>query len=341
MGTNTLSSRWMGSLLLCTFAPLREPSRPRRVFLPGDDGMTLEQKKKALGLRADILREIRTFFEQRDYLEVDTPVRVRTPALEEHIDAEPSGTHWLRTSPELHLKRLVCAGYERVFQIGPCFRQGERGRRHLPEYTMLEWYRAGADSADLIPETLELLRAVASRVGRPEAAGLDREPVVLSVSEVFRELAGWDPVAEFDADRFDLDLVEKVEPWIADQNAPVVLKDFPSARAALAQMRADDPRTADRWELYLGGMELANAYSELTDPVEQRHRFEACAQERRQQGREAYPLDKPFLRALEQGMPDCAGIALGIDRLVMTLGGFHDIADVVAFPEEGGSLSSD
>lgn len=291
----------------------------------------LRAKRRNLELRAEVLRGVRAFFEERGYLEVDTPVRVKVPALEDHIDAEPSGAGWLRTSPELHMKRMVCAGYEKIFQLGPCFRQGERGARHLPEYTMLEWYRTGVDSSELITETLELLCTLAERVGMKTVVGLDREPLEITVSEVFKEQAGWDPVTAFDADRFDIDLVEKVEPWIAGQERAVFMKDFPAARAALAQCRPDCPEVADRWELYLGGMELANAYTELTDATEQEQRFEACSELRRREGKEVYALDEDFLRAMQSGMPACAGIALGIDRLVMILSGSQDIADVVSF----------
>jgi lysyl-tRNA synthetase class 2 len=291
----------------------------------------LSSKRAVLELRAAVMREIRRVFVAQGFLEVETPVRVKTPALEEHIDAEASGSKWLRTSPELHMKRMVAAGYDKIFQIGPCFRQGERGARHLPEYTMLEWYWSGAESADLIPQTIGLLRGVAEAVGKPGAAGLDQKPLEITVAEVFQTRAGWNPVEAFDADRFDLDLVEKVEPWISEQERPVFLKDFPAERAALARFRAEDPAVADRWELYLGGMELANAYTELTDPAEQRERFERCAALRRKEGREVYPLDEPFLMALERGMPACAGIALGVDRFLMLLAGEKDISGVVAF----------
>lgn len=289
----------------------------------------------ALELRARVMRITRDFFVSRGYLEVETPLRVRVPALEDHIDAEPSGDHWLRTSPELHMKRMLCAGYGRIFQIGACFRRGERGERHLPEYTMLEWYRTGAESADLIPETLELLTAVATATGKTVFDGVDvtASPRVLTVREAFREWAGWDPVAVFDEDRFDVDLVEKVESMIARETGPVILMDFPVARAALARLRPEDPRVADRWELYLGGVELANAYTELTDAVEQRERFHRCAEGRKARGQDIYPLDEAFLSAIQSGMPACAGIALGMDRLLMRLLGTADIRDVVAFGE--------
>jgi lysyl-tRNA synthetase class 2 len=297
--------------------------------------VVLTQKKAALELRARVMRGTRDFFMDRGYLEVETPLRVRVPAMEDHIDAEPSGGCWLRTSPELHMKRMLCAGYERIFQIGACFRRGERGERHLPEYTMLEWYWAGAESEDLIPETLALLKAVAGVAGKTIFDGVDlaAEPQVITVQEAFEAWAGWDPVAGFDADRFDVDLVEKVEPVIALEKGPVILKDFPAARAALSRLRTEDARVADRWELYLGGVELANAYTELTDAEEQRKRFLGCAEGRNERGQDLYPLDEAFLGALQNGMPACAGIALGMDRLLMRLLGTSDIRDVVAFTD--------
>ncbi len=295
--------------------------------------MSLQTKKNALILRAKVMARIRAFFVEQGFLEVETPLRVQTPAMEDHIDAEPSGDHWLRSSPELHMKRMVCAGYEKIFQIGPCFRQGERGARHLPEYTMLEWYWTGVTSEALIGQTCGLLRAVGQGFGNTVFGGVDlaAAPKVYTVRELFQRLAGWDPVGAFDADRFDFDLVEKVEPELAKEKVPVVVKDFPAERAALARMRPEDPGVADRWEMYLGGVELANAYTELTDAAEQRARFELCAEGRKGRGQEIYPLDEPFLSAMAQGMPECAGIALGMDRLLMRLLGTDRIDDVVAF----------
>jgi lysyl-tRNA synthetase class 2 len=277
-----------------------------------------------LALRSRALCALRAFFLQRDYLEVETPVRVRRPALEDHIDAEPAGDAYLRTSPELHMKRLLAAGAERLFQVGPCFRRGERGARHRPEYTMLEWYRAGADYRAVLEETRDLLRAVAAA-----ATGSERLPWrggildlgatwhILTVREAFQRHAGWDPLTAYDADRFDMDLVTRVEPALP-LDRPVVLTDYPPEAAALARCRPDTPPVAERWELYAGGLELANAYSELTDAREQRRRFEACARRRRAAGRAAYPLDEDFLSALEH-LPPCGGVALGFDRLVMLL----------------------
>ncbi|MCC5844822.1 MAG: EF-P lysine aminoacylase GenX [Verrucomicrobia bacterium] len=298
--------------------------------------MSLSARKKTLELRARILKTMRAFFDARGYMEVETPVRVETPAMEEHIDAEASGDHWLRTSPELHMKRMVCAGYERIYQIGPCFRRGESGARHRPEYTMLEWYRAGATYRDLEIETHELLRAVCETAGQTEFMGVDlsAEPVRYTVRDAFWLWAGWDPVEAFDEDRFDLDLVEKVEPRLAEFPVPVILTDFPAARAALARLKEGAEGAApvaERWELYLAGMELANAYTELTDAAEQRARFEACGRARAERGQEVYPLDEEFLTALEKGMPACAGIALGVDRLMMILAETGSIMDVRSF----------
>lgn len=295
----------------------------------------------ALALRHRLLRAVREFFTRNGYLEVETPVRVAVPALEPFIDAEPSGGKYLRTSPELHMKRLLVAGCERIFQIGPCFRHGERGRLHAPEYTLLEWYRVGADYRDALEETRELLRFAAARADGGAAktgacggrAALDAPWDKRSVSEAFQTAAGWDPVAVFDGEQFDDDLLTRVEPSFA-RDRPTVLMDFPAQRAALARCRPGPPRVAERWELYVDGIELANAFSELTDPVEQRERFERCRRERRAAGAPDYTLDDAFLQALDRGLPDCAGVALGVDRLTMVLAGASDIAQVRPFLDE-------
>ena len=291
-----------------------------------------------LALRGRLLAALRAFFAGRDFVEVETPVRVAAPALEAHIDAEPSGDRWLRTSPELHMKRLLADGWPRLFQIGPCFRRGERGALHHPEYTMLEWYRAPGDAAAILGDLRELLpaaaraaagRAVARRGGIEIA--LDGPWEILTVADAFRRWAGWDPVEAFDADRFDLDLVDRVEPAMP-RDRPVVLTEYPAAAAALARLKPSDPRVAERWEVYIGGVELANAYSELTDPAEQRARFEACAAGRRARGRDVYPVDGAFLAALARMTP-AGGVALGVDRLALLLAGADSLDAVMAFRE--------
>lgn len=301
---------------------------------------SLCRKHTALQCRANCLHAIRSFFRDRDFLEVETPIRVRAPAQERHIDAEPSGDYFLRTSPELHMKRLLAAGYERLFQIGPCFRRHERGALHHPEYTMLEWYRAHADYHDILEDTIALIRAVTHEAlgshtieWQGHTVQMDREWTILTVRDAFTQWAGWNPVTDYDPDRFDLDLVEKVEPGIRAHSAPVILADYPLAAAALARRKPGNPAVAERWELYMAGIEIANAYSELTDAAEQQTRFEEAAQQRRDAGRTVYPSDPLFHRALENGIPPSGGIALGVDRLVMLLADAPTIEDVSAFTE--------
>ncbi len=294
--------------------------------------------------RSRILQLLRGWFDRQQFIEVETPVRVATPALEDYIDAESSGAAYLRTSPELHMKRLLCGGLPQIYQIGSCFRHGEVGRLHSSEFTMLEWYRVSADCWEILADTEQLLRAVSGDLGEGDRSGVawEGEWERLTVSDAFTTWAGWDPVCAFDQDRFDLDLVNLVEPALP-VDRPVVLCDYPCEAAALActTTRADGQRVAQRWELYAGGMELANAYTELTDPVEQRARFEACAELRRAHGRAVYPLDEHFLQALEGGMPSCGGIALGVDRLVMLLLGAQEIAQVRPFCREADAASID
>ena len=287
--------------------------------------------KRVMETRGRLLFSVRSFLVSRGYVEVETPVRIAAPALELNINAEKSGDMFLRTSPELHMKRMLCAGLEKIFQLGPCFRSGERGKLHNPEYTMLEWYRTGVGYMEILEETRELVIAVArettgsSLMGKIDLAG---EWQVMTIRDMFMRHAGWDPVEHYDADRFDLDLVGKIEPALKI-NSAVVLKDYPAEAAALSLCsRRDFGMIAERWELYLGGMEIANAFSELTDPLEQRKRFEECARDRREKGREVYPVDEDFMKAMEKGMPVAGGVALGIDRLLMFLVGASSIDEV-------------
>ena len=268
--------------------------------------------------RARVLRAIRAFFDARDFTEVETPVRIPAPAPEPHIDCPPSGDCFLRASPELQMKKLLAAGMERIYQIGPCFRAGEKGRRHSPEFTMLEWYRANADYSDIARDAEELL----AEILRPRrSAALPR----VTVREAYLRWAGWDPVETWDQDRFDFDMATKIEPNLPKE--PLFLTDYPAPAASLARLKADDPRVAERWELYVDGIELANAFTELIDPVEQRRRFELAREERRALGEADYPLDEEFLDALAR-MPPSGGVALGVDRLVMLACGASSIADV-------------
>lgn len=283
-----------------------------------------------------MLRAIRGFFLDNGFIEVETPVLVDFPALELNIDAERTSSGYLRTSPELAMKKMLAAGYERIFEVGPCFRRGERGSLHNPEYTMLEWYRAHAGYMDVLTDARTLICRIAQDVlgstrithGGSEIE-LDGEWQTMTVAEAYTRFAGWNPVAEFDQERFDLDLVSKVEPALS-RSRPVVLMDYPADVAALARLKPDNEAVAERWELYVGGVELANAFGELTDADEQRARFETCSLERRSQGREAYAIDEEFMEALEE-MPASAGVALGIDRLLMLLTDSRSLDDVLPF----------
>ncbi len=306
---------------------------------PDPAAVRLRRLRPALERRAHILAAVRNFFAGNGLLEVETPARIPVPALEQQIDAQPSGPAWLRTSPELHMKRLLAAGYENIFQVGPCFRQGEYGDLHNPEFCMLEWYRAHADYRAILADTQALVAAVARAVAGGDANGfvyrgrridLAQPWHVQTVAQAFLDAAGWDPTRAFDAERFEADLLGKVEPRLPPDR-PSVIIDFPAQLAALARCRAGNPPVAERWELYIGGMEIANAFSELTDPAEQRRRFEVCAAARRAAGKTVYDLDHDFLAALENGLPACGGAALGLDRLVMLFSDAASLDDILPF----------
>jgi len=289
--------------------------------------------------RSTLLKGVRAFFYEQDFMEVETPIRIPAPALETHIDAPPSGRGWLRTSPELQIKRLLVAGCERVFEMGACFRESECGQRHNPEFTMLEWYRLQADYLDILRDTEQLVQAVLPTPLMYQGVWIDLSSpwTRITVREAFLKWAGWDPVLNWDANRFDEDLVAKVEPALP-KDRPCVLIDYPAPAAALARLKPHDPAVAERWEVYIGGLELANAYTELCDPVAQRERFRLAAEERQRLGKTVYPIDEAFLSALEEGLPPCGGIALGIDRLVMLACDADDIAKVRAFCQRPGEL---
>jgi lysyl-tRNA synthetase class 2 len=304
--------------------------------------------------RAKILAGIRTFFDSRGFIEVETPVRIAAPAPEVNIDCPevpPSRIHggeisYLRASPELQMKKLLAAGMDCIYQIGPCFRDGEKGRRHNPEFTMIEWYRKNATYLDILEDTKRLYSFLSEICGdrplncgdrpcvegdcgdRPFVNGrgdrpfaengkLDGDNLVfkkITVREAYLSWAGWDPWVDWDQDRFDFDMATKIEPALKSLGL-VFLMDYPPQAASLAKIRGD---VAERWEFYSDGIELANCFTELCDPVEQRRRFLDSKEERRQLGEADYPIDEEFLAVLGN-MKSAAGVALGIDRLVMKL----------------------
>jgi lysyl-tRNA synthetase class 2 len=300
----------------------------------------LARRREALEARAAILRAIREFFHNQGYLEVETPHRIPAPAPEPHIDAVPADGWFLHTSPELCMKRLLAAGYSKIFQICRCWREGERGRLHVPEFTLLEWYAADSNYGDLMQQSEALIQHVARRLDRGESLiyqGVEINLVLpwprMSVREAYSRYAPISMSAALQRDLYDEIMVEDIEPKLPRER-PVFLYDYPVQRSALARLREDDPTVAERIELYIGGLELANGFTELTDAEEQRSRFEREEAYRRSRGKRPYALPERFLAELPNMSPS-AGIALGVDRLVMLLVDAKSIDEVIAFtPEE-------
>ncbi|MDX9745744.1 MAG: EF-P lysine aminoacylase EpmA [Syntrophales bacterium] len=299
----------------------------------------LAAKKPVLQRRQSILEAVRRFFIDRDFLAVETPNRVPAPAPETHIDIFPCRGWFLHPSPEICMKRLLAAGYEKVFQICKCYREGERGTRHLTEFTLLEWYRAGADYTmlmtdceELFLETARSLNSARNLVYQGHEVDLSPPWERLTVEEAFRRHAAVSAEEALSGDRFEEILVDRIEPHLGF-GKPTFLCDYPLPLASLARTKRDHPSVAERFELYLFGMELANGFSELTDADEQRYRFQRAIDERSRWGKPALPLPEPFLEDLTR-MPESAGIALGLDRLVMVLTDSSKIDQVVAFTPE-------
>jgi lysyl-tRNA synthetase class 2 len=295
----------------------------------------LTRKRPRLEQRARIVQMIRAFFNAREYLEVETPQRLPGNAPEAQIDAMTSADWFLHTSPELCMKRLLAAGYENLFQICHCWRDGERGKRHLPEFTMLEWYAIDCDYRRLMDECEILLRALVPKGKinyQDQTIDLNQPFERITVAEAFDRYASLGLVEALETDRFDELLTLEVEPHLGRER-PTFLIEYPSELAALARCHPDRPQVAERFELYIAGLELANAFSELTDATEQRRRFETDEAERRAAGKPPYPVPEKFLAELV-AMPEAAGIALGLDRLVMLLTDAETIDEVVAFTPE-------
>jgi len=298
------------------------------------------ERTDALWIRARMIQAIRSFFIGGGYLEVETPYRIPAPIPEEHIDVFRSEDWFLHPSPELCMKRLLAAGYPRIFQICRCFRAGERGAHHLPEFTMLEWYRRDADYRDLMEECEAMISAVAGHLnGRPSLRFRNTEISLyppwerLTVEEAFRRYAPLSAVAALRDDRFDELLAIHIEPHLGTER-PTILYDYPAALGSLARLKHEDPTRAERFEIYIGGLELANGFSELNDEAEQRRRFLKTQKDRSGLGKAAYSLPEKFLHDLKR-LPDSAGIAFGIDRLAMLFADAAEIDAVSAWtPEE-------
>jgi lysyl-tRNA synthetase class 2 len=300
----------------------------------------LFRRQNALKKRAAILQAIRQFFIDHGYLEVETPHRIPAPAPEPYIDAIPSKDWFLHPSPELCMKRLLAAGCEKIFQICRCWRDGERGSLHIPEFTLLEWYRVNSDYMDLMVECEALIQRVSYLIGMGDTISFRGREIRLSspwerlsVEEAFKRFGRRSMKTALEDDRFDEVMVQEIEPNLGVEK-PTFVYDFPAERGALAHLKNENPTLAERFELYIGGLELANAFSELTDPEEQRKRFSSEEAFRRSMKKTPYPIPEKFLTELE-GMPPSAGIALGVDRLVMVFLDTRTIDEVVAFtPEE-------
>jgi len=308
-----------------------------------------------LKLRAELLARTRQFFDHRSFLEVETPLLSADTVVDRHIDPlavvlfdDPrrpavGRRMWLQTSPEFHMKRLLAAGAEAIYQITRSFRGGEAGMLHNPEFTIVEWYRRG----DVMREGIALL----SELGE---ALLGRDPAeVLTYREAFERHAGIDPHAcnaeqlrlaavasgcnpppSLGDDRdgwLDLMMSELVAPRLG-HNRPAIVCDFPPTQAALALIREDAPPVAERFELFASGIELANGYHELTDPAILRERFATANRQRIADGKPALPADSYLLQAMDQGLPASSGCALGFDRVVMLAAGAESIGEVMAFP---------
>ena len=317
--------------------------------------------------RGRIKAALRRWFEDQGFIEVDTAILQTSPGNETHLHAfettltAPDGSRsplYLHTSPEFACKKLLAAGETRLFTFAPVFRNRERGQRHHPEFTMLEWYRAHESYETLMDDCAALLKVAAEAAGATRFVhhgyGIDAmlAPERISVADAFATMAGIDLLANLDdcdglaaaarsagiriadddtwGDIFSRVIVEKIEPRLG-QTRPTILDAYPVSEAALARPKPEDPRVAERFELYICGVELANAFGELTDPAEQRRRFEAAMAEKARIYGERYPIDEDFLAALEH-MPPASGIALGFDRLVMLATGASDIEQVLWTP---------
>jgi lysyl-tRNA synthetase class 2 len=294
---------------------------------------------QTLALRAEAFGAIRRFFEARDFVEVETPAIVPSPGLDVHLFAfevrDPAGrpVGWLATSPEYQMKRLLSAGALRIFQLGRAYRAEEQGRHHEREFTMLEWYRAHATSDDVIRDTRELVAFLADTLAEDVQgpayfkAAWER----ITVEQALRRYAKieLDDLVQ-NHDRFFSTWAETVQPRLGEQR-PVVVTDWPASMASLARIKPNG--MADRFEVFIRGVELCNGFGELTDPAEQRRRFKRDQAERHAAGLPVYPMDEPFLGALEQGMPESGGNALGVDRLLMLLTGADSIQAVMPFPQ--------
>ncbi len=311
----------------------------RNVAAAQADEADLRARRPCLEARAVMMSALRQWFREAGFLEVESPVRLPCPALEDYIDAVPSGKgQWLRTSPELHLKRLLAAGYERIYEIGPCFRAGESGDHHRIEFTMLEWYRVGGDWEMLMADARGMILQAVEAVHhdrrvlpfRGHEIDFGRPWERLTVTEAFDKFAASSLREAIDGGTFEEVLCNEVEPHLGTE-APLFLTEYPMECSGLSAELPGKKGFVARWELYVAGLELGNACTELADAAEQERRFQATADLREADGRPVYPMDQGYMNALWKGFPQAAGTAIGLDRLAMVLTNATDISQVRAF----------
>ena len=333
---------------------------PSSTEAPGD----LTRLRDKITMRCEVVRTIRAFWEERGFLEVDTPQLVRFPSSEATLEpfraAGSKAQYYLITSPEHHMKRLLGRGHERIFQISHCFRDEDATATNHPEFSMLEWYRARLDYLDIMSDVEQLVACLARTVRG--STSISYQGRILELSPPWKRITVADAFAKYadislascdrkedllnaahetgvaSADRADSwdDLffkvfLERVEPALSE-TGPVFIVDYPARMAALARLKPGVPELAERAEAYVGGLELGNGFSELNDPVEQEERFLVEREKRRAAGNPVYPMDSEFLEMMRRGMPPAGGFALGVDRLCMLLSDSADIDEVVAFP---------
>ncbi len=288
---------------------------------------------------------IREFFRLRGVLEVETPLLQAATSPTPHIDSlaveTTDGTRWLQPSPEFAMKRMLADGCGPVYQICKAFRSGERGTHHNPEFTLLEWYRPAFDEHDLMDEVDDLLEAtLASEKAERRSYGsvfeerLAIDPHRAEPSQLRRTAVEHGLQAPEGLDRddwLDLLLSHLIAPDLGRER-PLFIYDYPASQACLARIRQEDPPVAERFEVWIDGIEIANGFHELTDAEEQGKRFEAENEQRERLGKAIVPVDERLLAALRSGLPPTAGVALGIDRLLILRSGHRDLDDVLAFP---------
>ena len=294
---------------------------------------------KVLKERALIINAVRNFFINDDFLEVETPIRLPSIIPEAHIDSVDSEEWFLQASPELCMKRLVAQGYDKIFQICKCFRKNERGEKHLPELTMLEWYAKDETYIDLMTTCQNLIRHIAKEADNSltlnyqgKSIDLNKDFIKLSVKDSFLQFSDTTMEKACTNGNFDEIMSFQIESALGTDQ-PVFLYDYPVALGSLAKSKQSNPDLAERFELYIAGIELANGFSELTDPAEQRKRFKSELALRKNHGKKETPMPEKFLKDLSK-MPKTAGIALGLDRLVMLFCNITSIDQAVAFTPE-------